>query len=210
MSSNEELVGEVVESELAMFQSVPNVGGKALCQEDPKTFGIMRSSQFMCWSDEILGSYLEDLREAKKVGRNLLTEKYAHMMESTSPSEYKRIRHMLPKLDPAVPSLIESIVEMMLEWENEVAMKYPHIISRGRPLRRSDERPFVASVETYLRGELATYSQKTLRLYRDHLVELKADNVNASERILSNMVKQYGYASLEDANQRIGEKARND
>ncbi|MDY6833203.1 MAG: DUF4125 family protein [Chloroflexota bacterium] len=209
MSSKEELVGEIVEGELTMFQSVPNVGGKALCQEDPKTFRIMRSSQFMSWSDEILESYLDDLREAIKVGRNLLTEKYAHMMESTSPSEYRKIRHMLPKLDPAVPSLIESIVDMMLGWEYEVAQKYPHIISRGRPLRRSDERPFVASVETYLRGELATYSQKTLRLYRDHLLELKSSNRNASELILANMVKQYGYVSLEDADQRIGEKVDN-
>ena len=84
------LVDAVVTAEWEMFSNVQNVGGKASCQMDPKTFRIMRSSQMDNWDDELLGSYLEDLLNARLEGRNLVTEKYARMMESTFPEEYAR------------------------------------------------------------------------------------------------------------------------
>jgi hypothetical protein len=54
------LVDAVVTAEWEMFSNVQNVGGKASCQMDPKTFRIMRSSQMDNWDDELLGSYLAD------------------------------------------------------------------------------------------------------------------------------------------------------
>ena len=65
------LVDAVVTAEWEMFSNVQNVGGKASCQMDPKTFRIMRSSQMDNWDDELLGSYLEDLLNARLEGRNL-------------------------------------------------------------------------------------------------------------------------------------------
>lgn len=85
------LVDAVVTAEWEMFSNVQNVGGKASCQMDPKTFRIMRSSQMDNWDDELLGSYLEDLLNARLEGRNLVTEKYARMMESTFPEEYAQL-----------------------------------------------------------------------------------------------------------------------
>ena len=41
----------------------------------------------MTWTDPLLDSYLADLVEAERVGRNLVTEKYGRMMESTAPQD---------------------------------------------------------------------------------------------------------------------------
>ena len=70
------LVDAVVTAEWEMFSNVQNVGGKASCQMDPKTFRIMRSSQMDNWDDELLGSYLEDLlNKAVEKAREIIEEK---------------------------------------------------------------------------------------------------------------------------------------
>ena len=200
---NEEhvLIKNILQAEWDMFQRVRNIGGqRASCQQDRKTFDIMRSSQFKSWSKDALESYLKDLVEAKKEGRNLFTEKYARMMESTSPFEYAKIKHLLPPINPDVPRLIEKILEIVHEWEAEVLKKYPKVIARGRPLESFDDSPERTSKITYLRGELLTFSLKTLRLYYNSLMSMKSKNINGSEVILEEMVKSYGYKSIEHAN----------
>lgn len=107
------LVDAVVTAEWEMFSNVQNVGGKASCQMDPKTFRIMRSSQMDNWDDELLGSYLEDLLNARLEGRNLVTEKYARMMESTFPEEYAQLADSLPPLDPEAMAQVDDIVAAM-------------------------------------------------------------------------------------------------
>ena len=74
-------------------------GNVAICQDDWETFSIMRRSQYETWPAELLESYLNDLLAAKAEGRNLITEKYGRMMESTAPAEYAKIRDALPALD---------------------------------------------------------------------------------------------------------------
>ena len=207
MTKTDDWIAQIVEIEWKMFQDVPNIGGKASCQEDPKTFEINRVSQFMNWSEAALESYLGDLTEAEKSGRNLLTEKYARMMELTSPVEYALIQHLIPPLDPEVSPLIDQIVDIVLEWEQALAGKYPYILRRARPLRSSEDSSFATSLETYLRGELATYSPGTLRLYHEHLLKQKLDNVNGSEVTLSYMIKRYGFNSLAEANERLRARA---
>lgn len=193
----------IVEEELAMFQAVPNAGGKAPCQEDITTFRIMRSSQMASWSEAALESYLGDLKEAERSGRNLLTEKYARMMRSTWPAEYARIEHLLPAVDPGAPRLIDEIVGIVLKWERDLLEKYPDIVKRGRPIFSSEDAPGVTSLETYLRGELATYSVRTLALCLAHVRQQESENVNGSAIILAQTMKQYGFASLEEANEKL-------
>ena len=89
----EDLIASIVALEWEMFQNVNNVGGRAACQDNFETFSVMRSSQATAWSEAALASYLEDLTDAQENGRNLLTEKYARMMEFTAPLEYARIQH---------------------------------------------------------------------------------------------------------------------
>ena len=200
MSEREEIISRIIEMEWKMFQDVQNVGGRASCQEDFGTFRINRISQAEGWSELALKSYLNDLEIAEKECRNLLSEKYARMMESTSPSEYERIAHHLPPLDDEIINLADRIVQIVIEWEQELADKYPHIVKRGRPLRSSHDTVFITSVETYLRGELFTYSKTTLEQIYDDYQEKRIQNINGSEIILEHMVKEYGYTSLEHAN----------
>ena len=87
---------QIVAAELEMFQTTRNKGGRASCQDDCITFYNMRIAQFEAWSDETAESYWEDLEAAKDRDRNLVAEKYLHMMKSTYcdfPSEHwTRIR----------------------------------------------------------------------------------------------------------------------
>lgn len=203
--SREELVARVLLLEWAMFQAVPNVGGgRASCQDNRSTFEINRGGQFESWSDAVLRSYVADLEEAQRAGRNLLTEKYARMMESTSPQEYARIAHLLPSIDPEAQARIEEIVQISLAWEEALADRYPNVIRRGRPIRSSEDSLHVTSAETYLRGELATYSVETLRLLADHVRTLREDGENGSERILDHVMRRHGFVSLDEANQKLG------
>lgn len=135
------LVDAVVTAEWEMFSNVQNVGGKASCQMDPKTFRIMRSSQMDNWDDELLGSYLEDLLNARLEGRNLVTEKYARMMESTFPEEYAQLADSLPPLDPEAMAQVDDIVAAHVSWKEDLDSRFPSLADRGRPLRSRDDRP---------------------------------------------------------------------
>lgn len=206
MSTKEHLIDSIVEAEWGMFQNVHNIGGRASCQDDFKTFKIMRVSQAESWSEVTLESYFDDLTEAKNSGRNLISEKYGRMMNSTSPAEYARIEHLLPPLDPEAVELIEKIVVIELGWGQELNEQYPYIAERGRPLFSTEDSISVTSNETYLRGELATYSLKTLKLYLEHIQKEQSENINGAAITLLYMMKQYGFASLEEANEAM--KAR--
>ena len=201
--TREETIAGIIAIEWKMFQGVPNIGGTAPCQEEQQTFEIMRMSQAASWSEAALESYLADLTEAQKQGRNLMTEKYARMMKSTSPEEYARIEHLVPHVDPEVFLLIEKIAMIVLDWEEELFRKYPLVLRRGRPIRSSSDTLFVTSLETYLKGELATFSLKTLKLYYEHLLKEQSENINGSEITLTQTIKQYGFHSLEEANEKL-------
>ncbi len=203
-----ELIAAVVAAEWRMFQAVPNAGGLASCQQDPETFEIMRSSQAESWSEAVLESYLEDLARAERTGRNLLTEKYARMMQSTAPAEYAAIADLLPPLDASSPALIEAIVAVVLGWEADLAARFPHVLARGRPVHASADRPGVTSLETYLRGELASYSPRTLELYLENVRAQAARQVNGSEVTLTHTMLRYGFESLSAAEERLARRSR--
>lgn len=203
MPDKEDLIVKIVDIEWKLFQKVPNMGGKAVCQEDFGTFKINRYGQALSWSEATLASYLDDLTSAEKQGRNLLTEKYAYMMKSTAPQEYAQMEHLLPAPGPEASALIEEVVDVILSWEEDIKAKYPYIAKRGRPIYTSEDNQYVTSIETYLWGELATYSLKTLQHYRENVLKLKSDNINGSEITLTYVMQQYGFKSLEEANERL-------
>ncbi len=196
-------IDQLVKAEWDMFQLVQNTGGRASCQEDFTTFEIMRSCQFKSWSDAALESYFDDLENASQGGRNLITEKYARMMESTSPKEYRKIKRQLPPVHPDVHELIGKTLKILLACEEDLIRKYPNVTKRGRVLYSSEDTPVATSKETYFKGELATYSLKTLRLYYEHISGLESRGENVSETVLLETVKRYGYASLQDANSEL-------
>jgi hypothetical protein len=209
MVGKDKIITKILDIEWKMFEKVSSIDGNALCQEDPETFRIMRTSQAVSWSVETLESYLGDLEIAQKDDRNLMTEKYARMMASTSPVEFAKFAHSLPQLALEVPGLIENIVTIILKWEEDLLRRFPNVVNKGRPLRSSEDSVYVTSLETYLRGELSTYSQKTLELYYDHLSQQESENINGSEITLEHTVKQYGYASLKIANAKLNPSIEN-
>ena len=192
------VVKDIVEIEWKMFENVKNIGGRASCQDDWKTFFIMRSSQLEAWNEAMLASYLNDLKSAEGCGRNLLSEKYAYMMEHTSPQEFESVRDMIPRLSSKKKEQINRIAAIQLKWHEELAKEFPKLASRGRPIYSSEDN-ITVSVETYLKGELSVYSDNTLNKYEKYICLLLDQGNNLNRTVLANEVLYYGYKSLKQA-----------
>ena len=157
MEEREALIDEVIEREWEQFQYVQNEGGRESCQDDHETFVIMRKSQFMNWTQELLESYRQDLIEAEAAHWNLLTEKYARMMESTAPERYAELADILPKRSKERIQMQEEMIAQQIRWEEDFAAKFPGVASTGRVIHTSEDTPWDTSIETYARGEISTY-----------------------------------------------------
>lgn len=193
------IIEQIVEMEWEMFQNVRNTGGRAACQDDFETFDVMRKSQFLIWDLPLLESYWQDLQEGKAQGRNLVMEKYAYMMESTAPKEYEAIATGLPKISEEKQAMVEQIVAIQVGWREEFAEKYPHLSGQARIIHTSEDTLYDISFETYLRGELKTYSMQTLVLYGRRIVAFVQEQKNMTEEIIRYTTAFYGYKTLEDA-----------
>jgi hypothetical protein len=196
---NEKTLSDILDREWQMFQEVRSLDGPAPCQRDRKTFDIMRASQVQAWTEEVARGYLDDLRRAREAGRNLMTEKYARMMESTSPCECRGIGAVLPEPDEGSARLVQNLTRMSVRWREQVEAAYPFLSGRGRPIRAWADDRYTVSFETYLRSELCTYSKRTLQLMEDHYQALEERGQNPAEIILRDTVERYGYASLKRA-----------
>ena len=197
----------IVQTEWEFFTNVNNVGGRASCQNMPDTFAIMRMSQFSVWTDEMLNSYYDDLRRAQDEGRNPMTEKYGYMMESTHPDEFEQIRDILPAVSEEKRQLIDRIVPIQIAWAREVAEAYPHFAGRGRAITSDEDTEQSTSIETYSRGELATFSEETLRLMLALFEQAQADGKNLQESIETYTAARYGYASLAAADAALAQRS---
>lgn len=190
-----QLIQNIIKKEWSMFQKVNNTGGRADCQDDFHSFVTMRSAQLLVWGEIVLESYDQDLDQAIMEGRNLMTEKYAHMMEYTHPDEYRKIRLALPAVDDYVKDLARTIVDVYRSWEQEVKRRYPKIRSRGR--REEAQSQGLISADQYQYCELITYSERTLVYMIYYMGEHKGENLYIKE--LANIARAYGYQTLEEA-----------
>lgn len=197
----------LAQMEWSQFQQVQNQGGRAACQDDPETFFRMRESQFASWPEGLADSYADDLRRAEEGGRNLLAEKYAWMMERTAPEEFAGLAHLLKAPSKRALDLIEEIVALQLPWMAAYRKAYPALAAGNRPLTSREDLPWETSFETYLRGELHTYSEGTLALYLDHLRSLADGGKNLTLLIMETMVRSYGYRDLAQAERQAARAA---
>ncbi len=202
---NNTLVDEIAKLEFEAFDKVQNEGGRASCQNDWPTFSIMRKSQYMTWDRGMLLQYLYDFQREYHKGHNLIEEKYGRMMESTAPEAYEKIKSHFPELSPEKKAIIEQIVALQVGWMEEFAEKFPALADNARSIHTWEDRAFDTSYETYLRGELGTYSDKMLELYGRYVVGYARRGENLTYYIMENSVKMYGYKCVEDANGKIAE-----
>lgn len=195
-----DLVEEVIRREWDQFQRTENEGGRASCQGNWPMFHQMRASQFMTWPEDLLRSYLDDLDEANRVGRNLVTEKYARMMASTAPDEYReRIEPFIPRLSDERVARQERVNAVQVAWARDFRGRYPKLGAAMRVLTTAEDTPEDTSFETYLRGELGTYSDRTMALYEAMVENLQAAGRNLTEQTVANTVRLGGFADLEEA-----------
>lgn len=197
--SKEELVEQITRLEFTAFDKVQNVGGRAFCQNDWATFSIMRKSQYLTWNHTMLLQYLYDFDREYRKGHNLITEKYGRMMESTAPEEYEQLKDYFPVLSEEKKAIIEQIVQMQVVWMEEFAERYPHLAENARSVRSGEDHLYNTSYETYLRGEISTYSDKMLELYGRYVVEHARANQNLAFEIMEHNVHLYGYVDLNAA-----------
>ena len=202
--SSEELAEEIARLEFEAFDKVKNMGGRASCQDDWGTFSIMRKSQYLTWNKTMLLQYLYDFNREYRRGHNLIEEKYGRMMESTAPEEYEKIKGHFPKLSAEKKAIIEQIVGMQVRWMEEFAGRYPALAGNARRIHTWEDDAFDTSYETYLRGELGTYSDKMLELYGRYVVEYARSGGNPACDIMENSVRMYGYTDMEEAEREVG------
>ena len=190
----------IVRHEWNQFQEVNNEGGRANCQGNWPTFHQMRISQFLTWRIDLLDSYAQDLDDADAAGRNLLTEKYARMMESTEPERYRReLEPSMPKLDPERLDAQEAVIRQQVQWAREFRERYPKLGEAMRVLTTDQDEIGVTSFETYLRGELGTYSDRTFHKYALMIIDLRNAGVNITEQTIATTVILGGFSGLDEA-----------
>ncbi len=191
---------DIVQLEWEFFQHVQHIDGRASCQDDFETFYLQRKSQFDAFDQDVQQACLQDLKVAKQMGRNPVMEKYAYMMESTDPDYYQTIQDQLPQVDPQKRAFIQILCEIEVSMREDMNEKYPYLLAQARLTHTLEDEKDDTSFETYLRGELMTYSDETLYLYGQMVLRMVQNQENLIEKILSNTVKAYGYSSLEEAN----------
>lgn len=197
--SIDELADMVTKLEFEAFDKVQNEGGRASCQDDYHTFSIMRKSQYLTWDKDMLMQYLYDFDREFKLGHNLITEKYGRMMESTAPERYAEIKDSFPFVNDEKKAIIEAIIAMQVKRREDFARKYPKLSNRARLIHTYEDTPYETSFETYLRGEMMTYSDKMLELYARYVIAHENNDESITEETMLNSVKLYGYDSLDEA-----------
>lgn len=201
--SGENTIQRIVELEWKMFDKVKNEGGRADYQDDWNTFSLMRKSQYMAWDEALLESYLKDLEIAESKGWNMIMEKYARMMKTTAPDRYEELAPELPVITEDRIAIQENIIAIQVAWMEEFAEKYPKMAGNSRSIRTATDNPYNTSYETYLRGELSTYSERTFVLYGRFIAAMYNSGKNLAYEIMTNTAKLYGYDSVEDAENKL-------
>ena len=188
MSKKQALIDEILDLELEMFQNVRS-RYPVSCQQKPDEFRLFRGAQFSVWSVETLESYRDDLIRAKSENKNLMTLKYA------------RMENIIPPLNEN--PVIEEIAKLELKSQKRMAEKYPNIIDRARPLTDDSS---ATSFLTYLKGELETYSGKTLELYLRDIKTCQDNGDDWAELYYRTLVKEMGFESLDQVESELIKK----
>ena len=208
MIQTSEAIKRLVSLEWSYFTSVHNKNGRAACQDNQKTFSVMRVAQASNWSKELVDCWVRDLIAFKQQNRNPMAEKYARMEQGVDPDSYAEIELYLPEVSPEVEGLSASIAHQMGVWSDEFSRQYPSVAKLGRPSYSEDDSLGRISTETYCRCELMSFSVQTLRTYNSLVKRYLENGTNFYTRTLATTVELLGYASLEAAERAAAFQAR--
>lgn len=195
----DDVINEIVRLEFEAFDKVQNEGGRAECQNNWPFFYVMRKSQYLTWTDDMLLCIRDLWSENKAKGWNMITEKYGRMMESTAPEEYERIQESFPHKSEETKAIVNQIAVIQVSWMQDFAKEYPKLAANARDITSDADEIDNASYETYLKGELLTYSEELLKLYAQFVVDLYRSGKNLARMTIENTAKLQGYRSLDEA-----------
>lgn len=201
--SREDIINEIVKLEFEAFDKVENEGGRAACQNNWPFFYVMRKSQYMTWTDEMLVCIRNLWLENKAKGWNMITEKYGRMMEHTVPDEYEKIKENFPVRSDKTRAIVNQIAQIQVKWMQDFAKEYPKLASNARDITSDADEIDNTSYETYLKGELLTYSDELLKLYGKFVVNLAREGKNLAYMTIENTAHLQGYETLEQAEKSI-------
>ena len=105
--------------------------------------------------------------------------------------------------DEEFVKLREAIIPIQVGMMEEFAKEYPKMAQNARVIHTKDDSILFTSYETYLRGELTTYSFSTLVLYGRFLAGLAKEGKNLAKIIMTKSAHLYGYDTLEKAENSI-------
>lgn len=176
-----DVIDRILDIELGMILSLPSTW-RNIYKEHPERFKFSRSAQFIPWSVETLRSYLHDLETALRQGVNLISLR----MDNTD-----RPRSRNP--------VIDVIIAHQCLWQREVIRKYPVMMSGRKIMAATGESPFIASFEAYLKGELESYSDRTIELLHRDILKKHAQGINMAEETYTYLVRELGFESLTEA-----------
>ena len=189
--------------EFDAFDKVNNKGGRAQCQDNWPVFYVMRKSQYLTWTDDMLITIRDLWLDNKEKGINMITEKYGRMMESTSPEEYKELAKYFPEKSDKTRAIVAQIAEIQVQWMEDFAKEYPKLASQARNITSETDSVYDTSYETYLKGELLTYSDTLLKMYAEFIIDLYNRNENLAKLTIENTAKLQGYDSLKKAEESL-------
>lgn len=186
----EETLKKIVIDEWNFFTNVNNIGKRAYCQDNSFTFIYSRLCYWNIYNDIILTSYLNDLVNAKNENRNLVTEKYAYIMQYTDPEYFNKIKKYLPPISDYKKNTVNSIMLIYMNWEEEIKKNNPELLDNNRDLYNPSQSTARTTIEYYFKGELSSYSESTLNLILKYYLSAFQKGINLVEKNLKYLKKE--------------------
>ncbi len=166
------LIDDIINLEWTMFSNV-NSSAPNSCQENEKTFRLMRWMSYSVMPEELLTEIFDNIYKASLENRNLMMLKYARMDEQ------------IPRLTEN--PLIDECVVLEEKMMKHLKQIYPLTFSNNND-----------GFGNYLKCELETYSEKAIELYYRFLSEADKHNRNVIKARYDNLFKKLGYISIEE------------
>lgn len=171
----------IINFEWDQFDKVNGLNGRAVCQDSPEEFMIMRLAQYLSYDNELINLIYVDMVRAEDEGFNPIFDKYARMMEYTDKESFENIKDRLNKLSPVKRAILESIRERL----NKTKTSLPAKLQKVRPDESLSKK--ISSTDYYV-CEISFMSLKTLWKIEE---EIKRKGHNFVEQIYQNTIYLY-------------------